>query len=137
MSVGEDHVDYVEATQVPDGVRGVSVPKGRHGLIATAPGPLTNERRRPAVTDDRQHGIVELDVADPKATEGAELPREGRGFVHEPIISDDPHLHAAVTIGRASQRARLLETVVLTLGGGDELVIHAIPARRKYLDLLP
>lgn len=34
-------------------------------------------------------------------------------------------------------RARLLETVVLVLEGGDELVVHAMPARRKYLDLLP
>jgi hypothetical protein len=34
-------------------------------------------------------------------------------------------------------RARLLETVVLVFESGDELVIHAKPARRKYLDLLP
>jgi len=34
-------------------------------------------------------------------------------------------------------RARLLETVVLVFDGGDEMVIHAMPARRKYLDLLP
>ncbi len=33
--------------------------------------------------------------------------------------------------------ARLLETVVLILESGDELVIHAMPARKKYLDLLP
>lgn len=33
--------------------------------------------------------------------------------------------------------ARLLETVVLILDTGDEMVIHAMPARRKYLDLLP
>ena len=34
-------------------------------------------------------------------------------------------------------RARLLETVVLVFESGDEMVIHAMPARRKYLDLLP
>lgn len=34
-------------------------------------------------------------------------------------------------------RALLLETVVLRLENGDELVIHAMPARRTYLDLLP
>ena len=34
-------------------------------------------------------------------------------------------------------RARLLETVVLVLEGGEEMVIHAMPARKKYLDLLP
>ena len=33
--------------------------------------------------------------------------------------------------------ARLLETVVLILESGDEMVIHAMPARKKYLDLLP
>ena len=33
--------------------------------------------------------------------------------------------------------ARLLETVVLVFDSGDEMVIHAMPARRKYLDLLP
>lgn len=33
--------------------------------------------------------------------------------------------------------ARLLETVVLVFDSGDELVIHAITARRKYWDLLP
>ncbi len=32
---------------------------------------------------------------------------------------------------------RLLETVVLVFESGDELVIHAMPARKKYLDLLP
>ena len=34
-------------------------------------------------------------------------------------------------------RARLLETVVLVFEGGDEMIIHAMPARKKYLDLLP
>lgn len=34
-------------------------------------------------------------------------------------------------------KARLLETVVLILESGDELVIHAMPARRQYFDLLP
>lgn len=34
-------------------------------------------------------------------------------------------------------RALLLETVVLILEGGEEVVIHAMPARKKYLDLLP
>ncbi len=34
-------------------------------------------------------------------------------------------------------RARLLETVVLVFGGGEAMVIHAMPARRQYWDLLP
>lgn len=33
--------------------------------------------------------------------------------------------------------ARLLETVVLVFKSGDEMVIHAMTARRQYLDLLP
>jgi len=33
--------------------------------------------------------------------------------------------------------ARLLETVVLVPEKGEEMVIHAMPARKKYLDLLP
>lgn len=34
-------------------------------------------------------------------------------------------------------KARLLETVVLVFTDGTEMVIHAMPARRQYLDLLP
>ncbi|WP_131104656.1 toxin [Ornithinimicrobium sufpigmenti] len=34
-------------------------------------------------------------------------------------------------------QARLLETVVLIFRSGEEMVIHAMPARRKYGDLLP
>ena len=33
--------------------------------------------------------------------------------------------------------ARLLEAVVLISESGEELVIHAMPARRQYWDLLP
>ncbi len=33
--------------------------------------------------------------------------------------------------------ARLLETVVLVFASGEEMVIHAMPARKQYLDLLP
>ncbi len=33
--------------------------------------------------------------------------------------------------------ARLLETVVLGFATGDEMVIHAMPASKKYSDLLP
>lgn len=34
-------------------------------------------------------------------------------------------------------RARLLETVVLVFDGGEVMVIHAMPARKQYWDLLP
>jgi hypothetical protein len=33
--------------------------------------------------------------------------------------------------------ARLLETVVLVVESGEEMVIDDMPARRKYWDLLP
>lgn len=33
--------------------------------------------------------------------------------------------------------ARLLETVVLVFSSGDEIVIHAMPARKQWCDLLP
>lgn len=33
--------------------------------------------------------------------------------------------------------ARLLETVVLVFESGNELVIHAMPARKQFWDLLP
>jgi hypothetical protein len=33
--------------------------------------------------------------------------------------------------------ARLLETVVLVFEGCEEMVIHAMPARKQYWDLLP
>ncbi|GEP37690.1 hypothetical protein NPS01_13530 [Nocardioides psychrotolerans] len=33
--------------------------------------------------------------------------------------------------------ARLLETVVLIFESGDEMVIHAMPARKQYWELLP
>ena len=53
----------------------------------------------------------------------------------EPLDDDGPP-YRELRLGFDTQ-ARLLETVVLVLEGGDELVIHAMPARRKYLDLLP
>ena len=53
----------------------------------------------------------------------------------EPLDDDGPP-HRELRLGFDS-RARLLETVVLVLENGDELVIHAMPARRKYVALLP
>ncbi|MCM3662568.1 toxin [Georgenia satyanarayanai] len=43
--------------------------------------------------------------------------------------------HRELRLGFDTQ-ARLLETVVLIFESGDELVIHAMPARRQYWDLL-
>lgn len=69
-------------------------------------------------------------IAGEDATHAAEWP-----LWIEPLDDDGPP-HRELRLG-FDTRARLLETVVLTLEGGDELVIHAMPARRKYLDLLP
>lgn len=53
----------------------------------------------------------------------------------EPLNEDGPP-HRELRLG-FDTGASLLETVVLVLTGGEELVIHAMPARKKYLDLLP
>ena len=53
----------------------------------------------------------------------------------EPLDEDGPP-HRELRLGFDTQ-ARLLETVVLVFQSGNEMVIHAMPARRKYLDLLP
>lgn len=53
----------------------------------------------------------------------------------EPLDEDGPP-YRQLRLG-FDTGARLLETVVLVLDGGDELVIHAMPARKQYLDLLP
>jgi len=44
--------------------------------------------------------------------------------------------HRELRLGFDTQ-ARLVETVVLTFEGGDEMVIHAMPARKQYWELLP
>ena len=43
--------------------------------------------------------------------------------------------HRELRLGFDTQ-ARLLETVVLIFASGDEMIIHAMPARRQYWDLL-
>ena len=72
-----------------------------------------------------KHGVAQED-----AIQAAEWP-----LWIEPLDDDGPP-YRELRLGFDTQ-ARLLETVVLALDGGDELVIHAMPARRKYLDLLP
>ena len=51
-------------------------------------------------------------------------------------LQDDDWPHRELRLGFDTQ-ARLLETVVLVFESGEELVIHAMPARRQYWDLLP
>ena len=53
----------------------------------------------------------------------------------EPVGDDGPQTRE-LRLG-FDTRALLLETVVLILEGGDEVIIHAMRARKKYLDLLP
>lgn len=53
----------------------------------------------------------------------------------EPLEEDD-WPHRELRLGFDTQ-ARLLETVVLIFEGGDEMVIHAMPARKGYWKLLP
>ncbi len=53
----------------------------------------------------------------------------------EPLGEDDDP-QRELRLGFDNQ-ARLLETVVLVFSSGDEMVIHAMPARKQYLDLLP
>lgn len=54
----------------------------------------------------------------------------------EPLDDDDGPPDRELRLGFDTS-ARLLETVVLVFENGDEMVIHAMPARKKYFDLLP
>jgi len=51
-------------------------------------------------------------------------------------LEDDDWPHRELRLGFDTQ-ARLLETVVVIFESGEELVIHAMPARKQYLELLP
>ena len=51
-------------------------------------------------------------------------------------LQDDDWPHRELRLGFDTQ-ARLLETVVLIFDSGEELVIHAMPARKQYWELLP
>ena len=73
----------------------------------------------------RKHGISAAD-----AVQAAEWP-----LWIEPLDHDEPPTRE-LRLG-FDTTARLLETVVLVFDSGDEMVIHAMPARKKYLDLLP
>ncbi|MFT4217035.1 MAG: hypothetical protein QM619_07605 [Micropruina sp.] len=52
----------------------------------------------------------------------------------EPLDDDEPRRESRLGF---NTHARLLETIVLIFESGDELVIHAMPARRQYWELLP
>ena len=72
----------------------------------------------------RKHGISDED-----AVQAAEWPV----WIEPP---DDGPPPRELRLGFDTQ-TRLLEIVVLILEDGSELVIHAMPCRKKYLDLLP
>ena len=72
-----------------------------------------------------KHGVLSAD-----AVQAADGP-----LWVEPIDDEDwPHRELRLGF---DTRARLLETVVLIFPSGHEMVIHAMPARRQYWDLLP
>ena len=52
----------------------------------------------------------------------------------EPLDDDLPQRELRLGF---DDSGRLLELVVLIFSSGDELVIHAMKARPKYIDLLP
>jgi hypothetical protein len=51
-------------------------------------------------------------------------------------LEEEEWPHRELRLGFDTQ-ARLLETVVLIFRSGEEMVIHAMPARRQVWDLLP
>lgn len=71
-----------------------------------------------------KHGILSHD-----AVQAADWP-----LWAEPL-DDVDWPHRELRLGFDTQ-ARLLEAVVLIFASGDEMVIHAMPARRQYWDLL-
>jgi hypothetical protein len=71
-----------------------------------------------------KHGVLAQD-----AVQAADWP-----LWVEPLDEEDLP-HRELRLGFDTQ-ARLLETVVLIFASGDEMVIHAMPARRQYWDLL-
>lgn len=71
-----------------------------------------------------KHGVVAED-----ATQAADLP-----LWIEPL-EEEEWPHRELRLG--DTQARLLETVVLIFRSGNEMVIHAMPARRQFWDLLP
>ena len=51
-------------------------------------------------------------------------------------LEEDEWPHRELRLGFDTQ-ARLLETGLLIFEGGEEMIIHAMPARKQYGDLLP
>ena len=75
-------------------------------------------------------GALKHGVLPKEAVQAAEWP-----LWVEPLDEED-WPHRELRLGFDTQ-ARLLETVVLIFESGDEMVIHAMPARKQYWELLP
>jgi len=56
------------------------------------------------------------------------------GFVIAFELGDDPKREMRLGF---DPRGRLLEVVVVTNAEGSQYVIHAMKARRRYIDLMP
>ncbi len=54
----------------------------------------------------------------------------------EPLDDEDDWPQRQLRLGFDTE-ARFLETVVVVFEGGEETVIHAMPARKQFWDLLP
>lgn len=54
----------------------------------------------------------------------------------EPLDDEDDWPHRQFRLG-FDTNGRLLETVVLVFESGQEVVIHAMPARKQFWELLP
>ena len=76
-------------------------------------------------TSAAKHGISEND-----AMQTAEWP-----VWIEPLDDQDDWPHRELRLGFDTS-ARLLETVVLAFSDGEEMIIHAMPARTQYSRLL-
>ena len=74
----------------------------------------------------RRHGVSDEDIV-----QAAEWPQ----WI-EPLDDVDDWPHRELRLG-FDTRGRLLEIVVLVFESGNELVIHAMPARTQFWELLP
>ena len=62
--------------------------------------------------------------------------RQRTGPSESSPLTEDDWPHRQLRLGFDTQ-ARLLETVVIVFESGEQMVIHAMPARKQYWDLLP
>lgn len=97
-----------------------------HGWQATVTCPTTASYPRVKV----HHSALKHGVLPENAIQAADW-----SLWIEPLDDEDsPHREPRLGF---DTRARLLEAVVLTFESGEEMVIHAMPARKQYWDLLP